>query len=200
MLKHNIILASKSKRRSKILKECGIPHEVVVSNIAEKMDHKKGAEFNVLHNASLKAEKIAVGYKEGYIIGADTLVLFKKRLIGKQRTRKEATSLLKSFSGKTVFVYTGLCVIDAKRDRSESTVDVSKVHVKKLSLEKINKFVAISGHNDKAGGFSIEGPGTFIFDNIEGSFYNILGLPMMKLDELFEKLGVDLLGEGIGKK
>ncbi len=195
MLKHNIILASKSKRRSKILKECGIPHEVVISSVHEKMDHKKGAEFNVLHNARLKAEKIAIGYKEGYIIGADTLVLFKKRLIGKQRTRKEATSLLKSFSGKTVFVYTGLCVIDVKRDRSESAVDVSKVHVKKLSLEKINKFVAIAGHNDKAGGFSIEGPGTFIFDNVEGSFYNILGLPMMKLDELFEKLGVDLLEE-----
>ena len=52
----------------------------------------------------------------------------------------------------------------------------------------------IAGPHDKAGGFSIEGPGTFIFDNIEGSFYNILGLPMMKLDELFRKLGVDLLG------
>ncbi len=200
MMKYNIILASKSKRRSKILKECGIPHEVVVSSVHEKMDHKKGAEFNVLYNARIKAEKVAAGYKEGYIVGADTLVLLEKRLIGKPKTRKEAISLLKSFSGKTVFVYTGLCVIDAKRGKSEEAVDMSKIHVKRLSLEKINKFAAIAGHNDKAGGFSIEGPGTFIFDNIEGSFYNILGLPMMKLDELFEKLGVDLLGEGIAKK
>ena len=52
----------------------------------------------------------------------------------------------------------------------------------------------IAGPHDKAGGFSIEGPGAFVFDNIEGSFYNILGLPMMKLRQLFEKLGVDLLG------
>jgi len=195
MLKYNIILASKSKRRSKILKECGIPHEVVVSDVHEKMDNKKGAKFNVLYNARIKAEKVAVEYKEGYIIGADTLVLFKKRLIGKPKTRKEAITLLRSFSGKTVFVYTGLYVIDAKRARSESGFDVSKVHVKKLSLKKIDEFATIAGPNDKAGGFSIEGPGAFIFDNIEGSFYNVLGLPMMKLDEIFEKLGVNLLGE-----
>ena len=195
MLKYNIILASKSKRRSKILKECGIHHEVVVSDVHEKMDHKKGAKFNVLYNARIKAEKVAVEYKEGYIIGADTLVLFKKRLIGKPKTRKEAITLLRSFSGKTVFVYTGLYVIDAKRARSESGFDVSKVHAKKLSLKKIDEFATIAGPNDKAGGFSIEGPGAFIFDNIEGSFYNVLGLPMMKLDEIFEKLGVNLLGE-----
>ncbi|MDO9464078.1 MAG: Maf family protein [bacterium] len=200
MLKYKIILASKSKRRSKILKECGIPHEVVVSNVHEEMDHEKGAKFNVLHNARGKAEKIAVGYKEGYIIGADTLVLLKKSLIGKPNTRKEAIALLKTFSGKTIFVYTGLCVIDAKRGRSESAIDVSKVHVKKLSPKKIDEFATVAGHNDKAGGFSIEGPGAFIFDNIEGSFYNVLGLSMMKLDELFKKLGVDLLGEVIGKK
>ena len=195
MLKYNIILASKSKRRSKILKECGIHHEVVVSDVHEKMDNKKGAKFNVLYNARIKAEKVAVEYKEGYIIGADTLVLFKKRLIGKPKTRKEAITLLRSFSGKTVFVYTGLYVIDAKRARSESGFDVSKVHAKKLSLKKIDEFATIAGPNDKAGGFSIEGPGAFIFDNIEGSFYNVLGLPMMKLDEIFEKLGVNLLGE-----
>jgi len=193
-MKYKIILASVSKRRSKILKECGIPHRVVISNVPEKMDHKRGARFNVLHNARVKAEKIADRYKEGFVIGADTVVLLGKRLIGKPKTRKEARSLLKAFSGRTILVYTGLCVIDAKRGKSASGIDVSKVRVKRLSRKKIDKFVKIAGPHDKAGGFSIEGPGTFVFDNIEGSFYNILGLPMMKLDELFEKLGVDLLG------
>jgi len=79
MLKYKIILASKSKRRSKILKECGIPHEVVVSNIHEKMDHKKGAKFNVLHNAQVKAKKIAVGYKE--MIKKTSVFLTKKFLL-----------------------------------------------------------------------------------------------------------------------
>lgn len=189
---HKIILASASKRRSKILKECGILHRVVIANVPEKMDHKRGARFNVLHNARAKAEKIAARYKAGFVIGADTIVLLGKRLIGKPKTKKEAKSLLKAFSAKTILVYTGLCVIDVKRGRSTSGIEVSKVRVKRLSREKIDKFVQIAGPHDKAGGFSIEGPGAFIFDCVEGSFYNILGLPVMKLDELFEELGVDL--------
>ncbi|MFC1698856.1 Maf family protein [Candidatus Omnitrophota bacterium] len=193
-MKDKIILASASKRRSKILKECGIPHRVVVSNVPEKMDHKRGVRFNVLHNARVKAERIADRYRQGFVIGADTVVLVKNRLIGKPKTKKEARSLLKAFSGKTILVYTGLCVIDAKSGKSACGIDVSKVRVRRLSREKQDKFIKISGPYDKAGGFSIEGPGTFIFDNIAGSFYNILGLPMIKLDQLFEKLGLDLFG------
>ena len=188
-----IILASASKRRSRILTECGILHRVVISNAHEKMDHKRGARFSVLYNATLKAEDIAGRYKKGFVIGADTVVLLGRRLIGKPKTKKEARSLLEAFSGKTILVYTGLCVIDAKRKKAISAVDVAKVRVKTLSRKKIDRFLKIAGPHDKAGGFSIEGPGAFIFDNIEGSFYNILGLPMMKLNELFEKLGVDLL-------
>ena len=192
-MKYKILLASASKRRSKILKECGIAHRVAVSNACEKMDYKRGARYNVLHNAQVKAEKIADRYKEGFVIGADTVVLLGKRLIGKPETKRQAKSFLKAFSGKTLFVYTGLCVIDAKKGKSVTEVDISKVYVRKLSPGEIDKFVSIAGPHDKAGGFSIEGPGAFIFDNIEGSFYNILGLPMMTLDELFRKLGVDLM-------
>ena len=199
-MKYKIILASASKRRSKILKECGIPHKVVISNVPEKMDHKRGAGFNVLHNARVKAKKIAGRYRQGFIIGADTVVLLGKRLIGKPKTRKEAISLLNAFSAKTILVYTGLCVIDVKKGKSASGIDVSKVHVRRLSREKQDKFIKISGPYDKAGGFSIEGPGAFIFDNIEGSFYNVLGLPVMKLYKLFEKLGVDFLGQFILEK
>ncbi len=192
-MKYKIILASASKRRSRILSECGIPYKVIVSNVPEKMDHKKGVKFNVLHNARLKAEKIASRYKEGFVIGADTIVLLGKRLIGKPKTKKEARSLLKAFSGRTILVYTALCVIDVKKAKSVSTIDVSKIYVKKLSIKKIDEFIKIAGPNDKAGGFSIEGAGAFIFDDIKGSFYNILGLSMMKLEGLFEKLDVDLL-------
>jgi len=193
-MKNKIILASASKRRSKILKECGIPHIVAISKVPEKMDHKKGAKYNVLHNARAKAEKIAKKYKKDIIIGADTVVLIGRRLIGKPKTKKEAKSLLRLFSGRTIFVYTGLFIIDKKSGKRVSSIDRSEIYVKKLSRKKIDEFVKIAGPHDKAGGFSIEGPGTFIFDNIKGSFYNILGLPIMKLDDLFEKLHMDLLG------
>ena len=193
-MKNRIILASASKRRSKILKECGIAHEVIISNVPEKMELEKGAKSNAMHNARAKAEKAAGKCKNGFIIGADTIVLAGKRLIGKPKTKKDAKGLLKLFSGKTILVYTALYVIDAKKGKSKSAVDVSKVRVKRLSPKEIDKFVKIAGPHDKAGGFSIEGPGAFIFDNIEGSFYNVLGLPLMKLDALFKKFGVNLLG------
>jgi len=194
-MKYRIILASASKRRSKILKECGIEHKVVISRVIEEIDNKKSPKLNVLLNAQAKAKKVASKYKTGFIIGADTIVLSGKRLLGKPKTKKEAKEFLKLFSGKTLFVYTGLCVVDARRQAAVSAVEESKIQVRKLSEKEINKFVKIAVSHDKAGGFSIEGPGTFIFDNIEGSFYNILGLPMAKLNHLFKKLGVNLLEE-----
>ena len=194
-MKYRIILASASKRRSKILKECGIKHKVVVSGVSEKIDNRKNPKINVLLNAQAKGRKVASKFRTGFIISADTIVLTGKRLLGKPKTKEQAKVFLKRFSGKTLFVYTGLCVIDAKRGAAVSGVEESKIQVRKLSTKEINKFVKIAVSNDKAGGFSIEGPGTFIFDNIQGSFYNILGLPMAKLNHLFKKLGLDLLEE-----
>ena len=192
-MRYRIILASASKRRSKILKECGIKHKVIISHASEQVDNKKSARINALFNAQAKAKKVASRYKTGFIIGADTIVLAEKRLFEKPKTKKEAKVFLKRFSGKTLFVYTGLCVIDAKRQIAVSAVEKSEIYVRKLSTKEINRFVKIAVSCDKAGGFSIEGPGTFIFDNIQGSFYNILGLSMIKLNYLFKKLGVDLL-------
>jgi len=194
-MKYRIILASASKRRSKILKECGIKHEVVISGVSEEIDNRESPKVNVLLNAQAKGRKVASKYTQGFIVSADTVVLVGKRLLGKPRTKKEAKEFLKLFSGKTLFVYTGLCVFDAKKQVAVGEVEESKIYVRKLSEKEINRFVKIAVSHDKAGGFSIEGPGTFIFDDIQGSFYNILGLPMHKLNYLFRKLGVDLLEE-----
>jgi len=194
-MKYRIILASASKRRSKILKECGIKHKVVVSGVSEEIDNKESPKVNVLLNAQAKGKKVASKHKEGFIVSADTVVLVGKRMLGKPRTKKEAKEFLRLFSGKTLFVYTGLCVIDTKRQIAVGDVEESRIQVRKLSEKEINRFVKIAVSHDKAGGFSIEGPGTFIFDDIQGSYYNILGLPMAKLNHLFRKLGLDLLEE-----
>jgi septum formation protein len=192
-MKPLIILASASPRRSQILLECGIVHKIVPSNAEEIMDPAKGPARNALFNACLKAKAVAGKIKQGYVIGADTVVLSGKKLIGKPRNRAEAKRLLKEFSGKTIGVYTGLCVIDALAQKSACATAVSMVRVKKITPKMAERFIRVAGPFDKAGGFSIEGPGSFIFDNIRGSFYNVLGLPMMELYRLFGKLGIDLL-------
>ncbi|MBU3911612.1 MAG: septum formation protein Maf [Candidatus Omnitrophica bacterium] len=188
----NIILASASKRRSSILDSCGIRHRVVVSGIKEKM---KGAKPGYLAavNARLKAENVSRKLKNGFIIGADTVVLLGKKITGKPRNAVHARKMLKSMAGKTISVYTGLCVMDAATGRSAAGWERSKVRVKKIKPQDMSRYFKLLRPYDKAGGFSIEGAGSFIFDNIEGSYFNVLGLPMAKLYGLFKKLDADLL-------
>lgn len=189
----NIILASNSKRRREILASCGIAHKVIPSNATEYMTISKLPEQVAMINARIKAETVAKKVKSGYVIGADTVVLLGSKIIGKPKTAYYAKKMLKEMSGKTISVYTGLCVIDVKKENFISDYEKSFVTVKKLKNKDIPKYFKLLGPYDKAGGFSIEGVGSFIFDDIKGSYFNVLGLPTAKLREMFEKIGVDLL-------
>ena len=180
-----VILASASERRSRILSECGIKHEVIPSGVEEGSD--------VLENALKKAEKIASSMKNAVIIGADTLVEHDSDVLGKPNDEKTAKEMLVRFSGSNVEVYTGLCVIDADTKKIASGTAKSSISVALLSDERIEKYFKLLAPYDKAGGFSIEGAGSLIFDDIKGSYFNILGLPMIKLAELFSEIGEDIL-------
>ena len=190
-----IILASSSKRRREILASCGIKHKVVPSNAVEYMTVSKLPEQVAMINARIKAEAVAKRFKSGYVIGADTVVLLGKKIIGKPKNAKHAKKMLKEMSGKTIAVYTGLCVIDIKKENLISDYEKSLVTVKKLKDTEIPRYFKLLGPYDKAGGFSIEGVGSFIFDDIKGSYFNVLGLPTAKLKEMFGKLGIDILKE-----
>ncbi len=188
----SIILASNSKRRSQILSSCGIKHKIIVSNVEEI---KKGASPPkiVKINARSKAESVARNLKAGYVIGADTVCLLDREIIGKPRNLSHAQYMLRAMSGKAVSVYTGICVIDAKTKRSVMDYEKTEVRVKKIEKEEFSALFRLPAPYDKAGGFSIEGVGAFIFDDIKGSYFNVLGLPMARLKDMFERLRVDIL-------
>jgi len=188
-----IILASGSRRRSAILNSCGIRHRVVVSGVKECADGKSPAYISMI-NARLKAEAVREKIKTGYIIGADTVVLLGKKIIGKPRNASHAKGMLKTMSGKTISVYTGVCIIDARTGKIAAGCECSLVNVKSIRPADIERYFRLLGPYDKAGGFSIEGAGSLIFDDIKGSYFNVLGLPMGKLDELFRRLDADILG------
>jgi len=191
----NIILASNSRRRHEILTSCGIAHKVIPSNAVEYMNISKLPDQVAMINARIKAEAVAKKIKSGCVIGADTVVLLGSKIIGKPKNASRAKKMLKEMSGKTISVYTGLCVVDVKRSALITDYEKSLVTVKKLTSNDIPKYFKLLGPYDKAGGFSIEGVGSFIFDNIKGSYFNVLGLPTAKLREMFKKLGVDILKE-----
>ncbi|HPN72640.1 MAG TPA: nucleoside triphosphate pyrophosphatase [Candidatus Omnitrophota bacterium] len=187
-----IVLASASVRRSRILSECGIAHTVEVSGYPE--DHFSGEKVwdIVAHHALKKAEAVALKNPDAVVIGADTLVFHDDAVIGKPAGYEEARELLKRFSGNTIEVYTGLCVIDGITGKISCGIEKSDVLVKKISEEEIERYFKLLGPHDKAGGFSIEGAGSVIFDDIRGSYFNILGLPMRRLAELFRDLGLEI--------
>jgi septum formation protein len=188
-----IILASASERRSRILDECGIEHEVVPSGVEETMGEKQDISLVVEMNAVWKAEEIAGSRKDAIVVGADTLVVHGADILGKPADEKEAKMMLRKFSGTDVDVYTGLCVIDASSGKKASGSEKSSLKVVKLAEEEVEKYFRLLGPYDKAGGFSIEGVGSLLFDNVRGSYFNILGLPMIKLRELFGKIGEDII-------
>ncbi|MBN1871885.1 MAG: septum formation protein Maf [Candidatus Omnitrophica bacterium] len=188
-----IILASKSKRRSEILRQVGIPHLVVPSGVGE--DHRSARHIRriVVSNAKKKAIAVSKKKNSGIVIGVDTMVLFKGKLIGKPKNVREARKMLLEFRGRRLEVYSGLHVIDSDNSKSVSGSDKTTLYVKSMPISDLEKYFKLLGPYDKAGGFSIEGVGSIIFDDLRGSYFNVLGLPMHKLQELFRKIGLDLL-------
>ena len=188
-----IILASQSRRRSLILKSCNIPHIVLPSKAKEVHKTTGRPAALVMLNAKRKAEAVAGRTGRGIIIGVDTLVLFKGKLVGKPRTGSEARKMLAAFSGNRIDVYSGICVVDTVNSKKASGSEKTSLRIKRIPRRDMDKIFRLLGPYDKAGGFSIEGVGSIIFDDIKGSYFNVLGLPMGKLQDLFRKIGLDLL-------
>ena len=187
-----IILASMSKRRSMILSSCGIRHKVIASGAKESLKGRSPSRV-VMTNAKFKAEKVVRAVRSGYIIGADTICMAGKKIIGKPSNALHAKRILQEISGRSISVYTGLSVIDAKNKRALLGYEKTVIKVKKIKPDEILKYFRLLGPYDKAGGFSIEGAGSFIFDDIRGSYYNVLGLPTAKLKSMLEELGCNIL-------
>ena len=188
-----IILASASERRSQILNSCRIDHLVIPSDADEIMEGGGSVEEIVKRNAEAKASKIARDADKIVIIGADTLVTHGKDIIGKPRDEEAAKDLLRKFSGSDIEVYTGLCVLDTSSGKKAVGSDKSEIKVASMAKSEVEDYFKHLAPYDKAGGFSIEGIGALLFDDIRGSYFNILGLPVKLLNELFREIGLNLL-------
>lgn len=188
-----IVLASGSTRRHNILLDCGIDHTVFPTGIDEIMDETIPVDELVKINAEKKSSKAASVFESSIVIGADTLVYCEKKVIGKPKDPKEAKDILRKLSGNKAEVFTGLCVIDSGSSRKTVDYDKSTLYPLRLKEDELERFFGLLGPYDKAGGFSIEGLGGLVFDEIRGSYFNILGLPLIKLRKMMKDVGVDIL-------
>lgn len=178
-----IILASQSPRRKELLRSLIKDFEVVPSEVNEKVDTQLTPEANAVSLARAKANWVASRYKEKIVIGADTIVVLDGKIIGKPKDEADACRLLKMICGLQHQVITGLAVVVPKKDIFEATV-ISTVNIKRLTEEEIIGYVRTGEPLDKAGAYAIQGRGAFMVESYEGSFSNIVGLPLEKLKNL----------------
>jgi septum formation protein len=176
-----VILASASPRRIQLLKEWGVKYTVCPSHIKETTSAKKPSSI-VKELALKKAESVARNVHKGIVIGADTIVVLKGDIIGKPRDSQDAQRILSRLNGSYHRVYTGVAVIDAATGKTRVGYDVSRVKMRRLSIEEIRLFS--SRHLDKAGAYAVQETDDAFVEKIEGDYFNVVGLPFNKLREL----------------
>ena len=184
-----VILASSSPRRIELLKQCGLKCKILPSNIKEDTKFKK--PLNIVKDLAFKkAVFVAKKLKEGIVIGADTIVVFKGKIIGKPKSNKDSHRILSMLNGTFHRVYSGVAIIDAKTLKSEVGYEVSRVKMRKLSKDEINNFAG--KHMDKAGAYAVQEQNDAFVDKIEGDYYNVVGLPLKKLAILLKNFKIKL--------
>jgi len=190
--KLHIILASASPRRQQMLKLIDVPFEVVKSNYVEDNRMKSWPSKIVMTHAKGKVEDVIPRVKSGVIVGADTLVYKNNVIYGKPKNMKEAHKMLNELQGSSHYVYTALAVYDTEKRQWEVDYLRTKVSMRALTKKEISRYFELINPLDKAGAYAIQEAGSIIIDRIEGCYYNVLGFPMAKLDEMLREFGYSL--------
>lgn len=184
------ILASRSPRRRELLAAAGFEFESASSDAAEKVDVDLTLQELTLFNALRKGEKIARLRPESIVLAADTLVALEGEVIGKPRDLNEAAQILRRLSGRVHEVCSTVIIFHLARATSTSFHEISRVRFRRLSQDKIDKYLAKMNPLDKAGAYAAQGHGAEIIARIDGSFTNVVGLPMEKTIHALRKFGV----------
>ncbi len=182
------ILASASERRKDLLSRIVSNFEVKISNFdEEKVEVSTNIENYVKTLAEGKAKDVALNCdNDSIIIGADTIVVIGDNILGKPKDKNHAFQMLKLLSNNVHRVYSGVTVINNSTKVIKSECLYTEVYFSELSDEEIWKYIDTGECLDKAGAYGIQGYGALLVDNIQGDYFNIVGLPISKLSDLLK--------------
>ena len=178
---YKIILASQSPRRAEILRMLGVSFKVESSNIHEEINQKNKQNEIPINLSKAKAEKISHKYPNKIIIGADTVVVFNKKIFGKPKDRDESKKMLKALSGNSHKVITGVTIMNEKLGIVKTFSEITEVFVQKIPTKQIEFYVNNYNTLDKAGSYGIQEWFSVWIKKINGCYYNVMGLPVSKL-------------------
>jgi septum formation protein len=178
-----LILASASPRRRSLLQDLGLDFEVMESNVVEKPLLGETPQHFVLRAACDKAGAVSAGNTEAWVVGADTVVVCGNKILGKPRDARQAAEMLQSLSGCSHIVHTGFCLQNKKQGVIVSRVVTTEVFFSSFSGEITAAYVATGEPLDKAGAYGIQGCGGFLVEKINGSYSNVVGLPLAEIVE-----------------
>lgn len=181
-----IILASGSPRRRELLEQMGQTFRVIAPDVDETVSGTPAEMTDAL--SERKARAVCAGLTEGVVLAADTLVAVDGEALGKPADHADALRMLKLLSGRAHEVITGVCLIDAASGRMCKRVERTKVHFKELSESQMRDYVQSGEPMDKAGAYGIQGGAGAFVERIEGSYENVMGLPVQALAPMLSEL------------
>ncbi len=189
-----LILASASPRRKQLLEQIGLQFSVMPSSVKEDIQPDETPEDLVIRLSLDKARDIARRHdiSARWVIGSDTIVVCNEQILGKPAHAQEATDMLRQLSGTSHLVVSGYAVIDRQQQTQRSEAVTTRVHFRQLTEEEIARYIATGEPVDKAGAYAIQGIGACFVSGIEGSYTNVVGLPLCRLTLALKELGVPL--------
>ena len=183
-----LVLASASPRRHKLLQLAGVPHRVIVSDVEEP--HPQGADPHELtrQTAILKAQAVlARCAADTWVLAADTNVVIEGEVLGKPSDAADARRMLRALSGRDHQVMTAVVLGCAGHDEHHSFVETTQVYFRTLDENLITGYVSTGEPMDKAGAYGIQGKGALLVRSIEGSYTNVVGLPLCETVQLIQE-------------
>jgi len=190
ILSPQLILASQSPRRRYLLEQAGLTFTVVPSAFDEDSIQLTDPDHYVKTLARAKADDVACQHPNSWVIGADTIVTIGHAILGKPANAEEARRMLAQLSGQAHDVYTGYAIVCNERKICISQAVRTDVQFKDLNNAEIEWYIQTGEPFDKAGAYAIQGMGTFLVRRINGSYTNVVGLPVCEVIEDLLRLGV----------
>ena len=185
-----LILASKSPRRKDLLEQAGLTFSIIPNDFDESSVTMSDPVSYVQALAKAKAIDVSKKYADSWVLGADTIVLIDGCILGKPGSIDEARSMLKKLSGKMHQVITGYCLCRQTENDIISGTVKTNVRFKTLRDAEIEWYIQTGEPFDKAGAYAIQGIGAFLVKSIDGSYTNVVGLPVCEVIE-------HLINEGV---